>query len=68
MSVQTKVLSIGQSTLTGWRGSVGRAVARPIARRTRFSEQQIAGVIGLLLLLWASSSTVRRVARGLRAA
>jgi hypothetical protein len=30
------VINLGEAALTGWRGSVGRAIARPIAKRTRF--------------------------------
>lgn len=48
--MRDRVLSVGESQLTGVRGSIGRAVARPIARRTRFSEEQIAAFMGLALL------------------
>ena len=46
------VVALGESALTGWRGMVGRAVARPVARRTRFTEEQIRAAIGLALLLY----------------
>jgi hypothetical protein len=51
MANQT-VMTLGESALTGWRGAAGRAVARPVSRRTRFSEEQIRAVIGLLLLAY----------------
>jgi hypothetical protein len=45
-------VTVGEAALTGWRGRVGRAVAAPIARRTRFDAEQIEAVIGLLLLAY----------------
>jgi copper oxidase (laccase) domain-containing protein len=46
------VTALGESTLSGWRGAVGTAVARPVAKRTRFSEEQIRTAIGLALLAY----------------
>jgi hypothetical protein len=63
MANQT-VMTLGESALTGWRGAAGRAVARPVARRTRFSEEQVRAVIGLVLLTYA---TYRIVIPSLRA-
>jgi hypothetical protein len=40
---------------------VGRAIAKPIAKRTRFDVDQIEAVLGLLLLAY----TVYRIARPL---
>ena len=47
------VTALGESALTGWRGAVGKAVARPIAKRTRFSEQDIRVAIGLAIIAYA---------------
>jgi hypothetical protein len=55
------VVTVGEAALTGWRGSVGRAIAKPIAKRTRFDVDQIEAVLGLLLLAY----TVYRIARPL---
>ena len=55
------VVTVGEAALTGWRGSVGRAIAKPIAKRTRFDIDQIEAVLGLLLLAY----TVYRIARPL---
>ena len=52
-------MSVGESQLTGVRGAIGRAVARPIARRTRFSEEQVAAFMGLALLAFAVWRVVR---------
>ena len=58
---RTPVIDIGGAALTGWRGQIGRAVAKPIARRTRFDVEQIEAVLGLLLLAY----TVYRIGRPL---
>jgi len=55
------VVTVGEAALTGWRGSVGRAIAKPIAKRTRFDVEQIEAVLGLVLLAY----TVYRVGRPL---
>jgi hypothetical protein len=49
---QGAIVSIGEAALTGWRGRVGRAVAKPIARRTSFDIDQIEALLGLLLLAY----------------
>jgi len=61
------VTALGESTLTGVRGAVGGAVARPVSRHTRWSEQEIRTAIGLTLLaytlyrvLWPAVRAVRR--------
>lgn len=51
-NTQRAVTALGESALTGWRGSASKAVARPIARRTRFTEEQIRIAIGLILLAY----------------
>jgi hypothetical protein len=51
------------SALTGWRGAVGRAVARPVAKRTRFTEEQIRAAIGLALIAWAVFQIIRTAVR-----
>jgi copper oxidase (laccase) domain-containing protein len=53
------VVTMGEAALTGWRGSVGRAIAKPIAKRTRFDPEQIEAVLGLILLAY----TIYRVGR-----
>jgi hypothetical protein len=56
--------SIGDATLTGWRGAAGRAIAKPVAEHTRFTQAQVEAVIGLALLAYATY----RIARPLIAA
>lgn len=69
MSTATRTMTnVGESALTGWRGSVGRAVARPVAERTRFTEQQVRAAIGLALLAWAVLQLVRTARRAARSA
>jgi hypothetical protein len=55
------VVNLGEAALTGWRGNVGRAIAKPIAKRTKFDVQQIEAVLGFLLLAY----TVYRLGRPL---
>jgi hypothetical protein len=52
------VVTVGEAALTGWRGPVGRAIAKPIAERTPFDVDQIEAALGLLLLAY----TVYRIA------
>lgn len=44
------VVKIGQAGLSGWRGKAARAVAKPVAKRTRFSQQQVETFLGFVLL------------------
>lgn len=53
------VTALGESALTGWQGKVGRAVARPVAKRTRWSEEQIRTAIGLLILAYGLYRVLR---------
>lgn len=60
------ITTIGESALTGWQGTVGRAVARPVARRTRWTEEQIRTVLGLAIFAYALYRVVRPAIRALR--
>jgi copper oxidase (laccase) domain-containing protein len=62
------VTALGESALTGWRGTVGKAVARPIAKRTRFSEEDIRVAIGLLIIAYTLYRILRPSIRALRSA
>jgi hypothetical protein len=55
------VREMGKVGLTGWRGRAADAVARPVARRTKFDEDQVKAIIGALFLAY----TVYRLARSL---
>ena len=67
MSEHTGAVSaLGESALTGWRGAVGKAVAKPIAKRTRFSEEDIRVAIGLLIIAYALYRILRPAIRALR--
>lgn len=60
------VTALGESALTGLPGKVGGAVAKPISKRTRWSEQQIRTAIGLALLAWALYRVLRPAVRAFR--
>jgi hypothetical protein len=62
------VNALGESALTGWRGAVGRAVAKPVAKRTRWSEEEIRTVIGLLILAFALYRVLAPAVRAARRA
>lgn len=66
MNTTKTVNALGESALTGWRGRVGGAVARPIARRTRFSEQQVRAWIGIALLAYLLYRFLRPTIAALR--
>jgi hypothetical protein len=57
------VTTLGENALTGWRGAVGRAVARPVSRRTGWSEEQIRTVIGLLIIAYGLYRVLRPAIR-----
>lgn len=62
------VPALGESALTGWRGAVGKAVAGPVSRRTRWTEEQIRTALGLLILAYAVYRVLRPSIRAIRAA
>ena len=57
------VTALGESALAGLPGRVGGAVAKPVSKHTRWSEQQIRTVIGLALLAWALYRVLRPTVR-----
>jgi len=61
-----RLATFGEATLTGWRGAAGRAIARPIARRTRFTQEQVEALIGLALVAYAVYRVVRPLVRAFR--
>lgn len=63
-NTKERMITVGESSLTGWRGTAGRAIARPVAKRTRFTQEQVEAAIGLALLGYA----IYRLARPLVAA
>jgi hypothetical protein len=62
------VVDIGQAALTGWRGRVARPLARPIARRTGLTQEQVEAILGLLLLAYAVYRVLRPAVRAARSA
>jgi len=67
MAARGTVTALGESTFTGWRGAIGKAVARPVAKRKGFTEEQVRVALGLVLLaygvyrvLWPPIRALRR--------
>jgi hypothetical protein len=54
-----RAIAVGEAALTGWRGRLGHAVAKPVARRTRFSVEQVEAAIGLAMLAYATYRLAR---------
>jgi hypothetical protein len=63
---QSRLVEVGQASLTGWRGRVARSAAKPIADHTRFSREQVEAFLGFLLLGIAIYLTLRPVISALR--
>ena len=59
-------VALGKAGLQGWRAKVGDAVAVPVAKRSRFSDDQVRAVIGAVFFLLSVLyvvGTVKRMAR-----
>ncbi len=67
MAITTeRIERFGEAALTGWRGAAGRAIARPVARHSRFSERQVETAIGLALIAYAVYRLLRPLIRASR--
>ena len=66
MDGQSAMVRIGDSALTGWRRPVGRAVAKPIADHSRFTQEQVEAAIGIAILVWALYRLARPIAKTVR--
>jgi hypothetical protein len=66
MAATDPVIDIGRSALTGWRGAAVRPLARPIARRTGLTQEQVEAIIGLAILAYAVYRVVRPAVRAVR--
>lgn len=58
-----RIEHFGEAALTGWRGAAGRAIARPVARHSRFTERQVEAAIGLALIVYAMYRLARPLIR-----
>ena len=59
-------VSLGNAGLQGWRVKVGDAVAGPIAKHSRFTDDQVRAVVGGLFFVLSVTyvlGTVRRLIR-----
>lgn len=61
-----RIEHVGEAALTGWRGAAGRAIARPVARHSRFTERQVEAAIGLALIAYAVYRLARPLIRAAR--
>ena len=61
-----KVMAAGGAALTGWRGVAAGAVAKPIARHSRFTEEQVKALLGLAILAYGLYRLTRPLIRAAR--
>ena len=54
-----RMVDVGEAALTGWRGAAGRVIAKPVAKRTRFTQEQVEAAIGFALLAYAAYRLAR---------
>lgn len=66
LATMERIGQVGESALTGWRGMAGRAIAKPISRHSRFSQQQVEAAIGVALVAYAIYRLVRPLVRAAR--
>jgi hypothetical protein len=64
--LQVNVTEMGKVGLGGWRGRAADVVARPIAQRSRFDEDEIKALIGALFLAYTIYRLVRALYRAAR--
>jgi hypothetical protein len=58
----TTVTRAGQAGLQGWRRKLADGVAEPVARRSRFDEDQVRGLIGAAFLTLSLIYVVKSIA------
>ncbi len=61
-----KMVTLGEAALTGWRGAAGRAIAKPVAKRTRFTQEQVEAAVGFVLLAYATYRLARPLIAAIR--
>jgi hypothetical protein len=64
--VHPKLTALGEANLKGFRGRVARPVATVVARRTKFSVEDVQALFGLAFFafsVYMLASTVRRALR-----
>jgi hypothetical protein len=66
MTTRERALQVGTASLTGVRGRVARSAAKPIARRTRLSVEEVEAILGFLLLAYTMYRLVRPLVRSAR--
>jgi hypothetical protein len=64
--VRVNVTEMGKVGLGGWRGRAADVVARPLARRSRFDEDEIKAIIGAIFLAYTIYRLVRALYRAAR--
>jgi copper oxidase (laccase) domain-containing protein len=63
---ESKVMAVGGAALTGWRGVAAGAVAKPIAKHSRYTEEQVKALLGLAILAYAFYRLTRPLIKAVR--
>jgi copper oxidase (laccase) domain-containing protein len=63
---QSKIMAVGGSALTGWRGAAVGVLAKPVAKHSRFTEDQIKALLGLALIAYAIYRIAKPVVRAVK--
>ena len=66
MTAKERAVEIGTASLTGMRGRVAKSVAKPIARRTGLTREQVEAIIGFLILAYGIYQVARPLVRASR--
>jgi hypothetical protein len=61
-----RMVDVGEAALNGWRGAAGRAIAKPVAKRTPFTQEQVEAAIGFALLAYATYRLARPLIAAIR--
>jgi hypothetical protein len=64
--VRVNVTEMGKVGLNGWRGRAAGVVARPLAERSPFDEEEIKAVIGAIFLAYTIYRLIRALYRAAR--
>jgi copper oxidase (laccase) domain-containing protein len=66
VATSDRMVDIGEAALNGWRGTAGRAIAKPVAKHTGFRQEQVEAAIGFALLAYATYRLARPLIAAMR--
>lgn len=63
---QDRIIAVGDSALRGWRGSAAGIIAKPVAKHSRFTQEQVKAFLGLLVIAYAAYRLAKPIVASLR--